>query len=228
MNETRDYYKVMLVGQSGKGKTFSARNMDPNTTGFINIENKPLPFKNSFKYHARPKTYTGALKALEDYAANPEIDCIFIDSFSGYIDLLLEGMREKYKGYDIWSNYNQKIGEFFKKLKDAEKEVFVNAHYESLSVEADKEKRVKVKGKEWEGVVEKEFTVVLYADSRLMPNGKYEYFFVTAGEGVSAKCPPGLFGDKLKLDNDCNMLLEMIHKFVGVEQRNKSKELIIN
>lgn len=26
---TRDYYKVLLVGQSGRGKTFSFRNMNP-------------------------------------------------------------------------------------------------------------------------------------------------------------------------------------------------------
>ena len=43
---TRDYYKVLLVGQSGRGKTFSFRNMNPDTTGFINVEDKPLPFKN--------------------------------------------------------------------------------------------------------------------------------------------------------------------------------------
>ena len=210
----RDYYKVMLVGQSGKGKTFSARNMNMETTGFINAENKPLPFKNNFKYHARPKGYAGVLKALEDYSANPEIDAIFIDSFSGYLDLLLESMREKYKNYDIWNNYNEKIGQFFKKLKEAEKEVFVNAHYENLNVEGDKERRVKVKGKEWEGVIEKEFTVVLYADSKSKPDGQQEYFFLTSGEGMSAKCPPDLFENKVKLDNDCNELLKMIHKFV--------------
>lgn len=211
----RDYYKIMLVGQSGKGKTFSARNMDPTTTGFINSENKPLPFRNYFKHHARPKGYQGVLKALEDYSNNPEITSIFIDSFSGYIDLLLEVMREKYKGYDIWSNYNQKIGEFFKKLKDAPKEVFVNAHYENLSIEGDKERRVKVKGKEWESIVEKEFTIVLYADSKTKPDGKQEYFFLTSGEGLSAKCPPEIFEDKIKLDNDCNELLKMITKFVN-------------
>ena len=48
---SRDYYKVLLVSQSGKGKTYSAKNLNPETTGFINVENKPLSFKNSFKYH---------------------------------------------------------------------------------------------------------------------------------------------------------------------------------
>ena len=47
----RDYYKVLLVSQSGKGKTYSFRNMNPDTTGFVNVENKPLPFKNNFKFN---------------------------------------------------------------------------------------------------------------------------------------------------------------------------------
>ena len=50
---TRDYYKVLLVSLSGKGKTYSSRNLNPETTGFINMENKPLPFKNTFKHQKR-------------------------------------------------------------------------------------------------------------------------------------------------------------------------------
>ena len=54
---SRDYYKVALVAQSGKGKTFAARNLNRDKTGFINVENKPLPFKGGFKYHTRCTAY---------------------------------------------------------------------------------------------------------------------------------------------------------------------------
>ncbi len=211
----RDYYKVLILSQTGKGKTFSARNLNPETTGFINIENKPLPFKTAFKYHGKPKRYGGALKALEDFSHNSEIDTIFVDSFSAYSDLVLEEMREKYKGYDIWSNYNIEIGRFLKQIKLAEKEVFVTGHYEILNIEGAPERRAKLKGKEWEGVVEKEFTVVLYADSKFK-DSKNEYFFVTQGDGLSAKVPPDLFDNQVKIPNDCKILLENIYKFVSV------------
>ena len=36
----KQIYQFAIVGMSGKGKTMSFRNMDPETTGFINIENK--------------------------------------------------------------------------------------------------------------------------------------------------------------------------------------------
>jgi hypothetical protein len=39
----REAYKIAIVSSSGRGKTYSFRNLDPATTGFINIENKPLP-----------------------------------------------------------------------------------------------------------------------------------------------------------------------------------------
>lgn len=143
---SRDYYKVLLVGSSGKGKTYSFRNMDPNATGFINIEDKPLPFKNKFKYHYRPKTVNEVKQALSEAAANPDIKCIAIDSFSAYMDLLLAECRSTKKGFEIWQAYAEGIGKFLTFVKGLQKEVFLTAHYETLGLEGNQEKRVKCKG----------------------------------------------------------------------------------
>ena len=212
----RDYYKVLILSQSGKGKTFSARNLDPETTGFINAENKPLPFKNSFKYHAKPKRHTGVMQALKDYAANDDIKCIFIDSFSAYSELLLEEMRQNFKGFDVWTNYNTRIGEFLREIKNTNKEIFVTGHYEIINIEGEPEKRCKTKGREWDGIIEKEFTVVLYGEG-VFKDDKADYFFRTMGEGLSAKCPPELLDNKVKVPNDCQQILEKIYEFTGVK-----------
>lgn len=218
---TRDYYKVLLVGSSGKGKTYCFRNMNPETTAFINIEDKPLPFKNKFKHHYRPKTANDVKTALMEAANNPSINCIAIDSFSAYVDLLLAECRANKKGFEIWQAYAEGIGKFLNFVKSIQKEVFLTAHYEILGLEGNSEKRVKVKGKEWEGTIEKEFTVVLYADSKFNQKGLPEYNFYTVQESTSAKCPPDLFGsDVIKIDNDANMILSKIHEFVGIEKVN--------
>lgn len=226
---TRDYYKILIVGPSGKGKTTSAEKMDKKTTGFINIENKPTGFDEPFKYHARPKKFAGAMKAIDDYTANPEITAIFIDSFSALLDILVKEMRDNFSGYDIWGNYNKQIGEFMNKIKGIEKEVFITAHYEILNLEGSFEKRVKVKGKEWEGVLEKEFSMVLYAQDKWKDN-KPEYFFMLAGEGTSAKCPTGirkLFGeDVYQIPNDCRMILDKVVEFA--EKAAVVKEELFN
>lgn len=212
----RDYYKVLLVGQSGKGKTYSFRNMDPNTTGFINVENKPLPFKNNFKHHKRTNTSTEVLETIKDYAQNTEITAIVVDSFSAYMDLVLAEARKTKKGFDVWNSYAEEITKFNTYIKKCEKEVYITAHYEILGIEGAQEKRVKVKGKEFEGVVEKDYTIVLYADNKFNDKGKADYYYVLAGEGLSAKCPPAIFGeDVLKIPNDVRGLDDKIKEFVG-------------
>lgn len=210
----RDYYKVLLVGQSGRGKTFSFRNMNPETTGFINSEDKPLPFKNKFKHHSRPKTVADTKAVLKQYAADKTIDCICLDSLSSYMDMLLAECRATKKGFEIWGTYNEEIGKFLNFIKSIEKEVFITAHYEILGIEGNQEKRVKVKGKEWEGVVEKEFTVVLYADNKFSDKDLPEYFLNAVKEETSAKCPPDLLGTGIiKIDNDCQKVFEKIIEF---------------
>ncbi len=209
-----EHYKILLVSSSGKGKTYSFKNVDPNTFGFINIENKPLPFKNSFKYHAKPTTRVEAFNKIVEFAKNPEITAIGIDSFSAYIDLVMAEARMTQKGYDIFNFYNDHISQFFNLIKKINKEVILTAHYEIIGIEGAQEKRVKVKGKEWEGVVEKEFTVVLFGDNKFADNGKPEYFLKLVEENTSAKCPPDIFGEgEMKIPNDVKLILDKINDF---------------
>lgn len=219
----REYYKVLIISPPGKGKTFSFRNVNPDTIGFMNIENKPLPFKNNFKYHFRPDSKSGdpiskdrvdINNTLVAYAKNPEIEAIGFDSLSAYMDMLLNEARATKKGYDIWNFYNEELGKFFTLVKKIQKEVIITCHYEILGIEGNQEKRAKVKGKEWEGLIEKEFTIVLYGDNKFQDNGTPEYFFKTAEENASAKCPPGIFGEgTYKIPNDAKVLLEKIAEF---------------
>ena len=215
----RDYYKILIVGPSGRGKTFSFRNMDASTTGLVHPENKPLIFEKVFKYHAKPKKFAGVMKALEDYSKNPEISCIVLESLSATLDMLLEEMRANFRGFDVWDNYNRSVTKLLNLIKSIEKEVFLTGHYEIINIEGESEKRMKTKGKEWEGVIEKEFAIVLYADSKF-ENEKPKYFFKLAAEGTSAKCPPGIFGeDVYKIPNDSNEVLKKVIQFAKKSER---------
>lgn len=211
----RDYYKILVISQSGKGKTYSLRNMDRSKTGYVNGENKPLPFDKPFKYHARPKKFAGIMKALEDFAKNPEIEVIIFDGFNMSLDNLLEEMRFNFKGYEIWSNFNIKVAELNNLIKKIDKEVVVMGHYEILNSEGDKEKRLKVHGKEHEGRIESHYTIVFYADGKIKDN-KPDFYFVTTGEGLSAKCPPGIFGeDVFKIPNDMKEIVDKVVEFAN-------------
>ncbi len=213
------FYKVLEIGESGGGKTYSFRNMDRNTTLFVNIENKPLPFAGQFKHTIIPSTPQDVLAALMNGSANPAITQIVIDSFSAYVDMLLLQARAIKTGYEVWGYYNEYIGKFNDYVKKVQKEVFVTAHYEVLTDELGgiKKKRAKVKGKEWESFIEKDYTIVLYAESKVeFGQKKAKHFFTLQADGTnSAKTPPAIFGeDVIIIDNDSNLVLQKIREFI--------------
>lgn len=213
------YYKILLVGATGGGKTYSFEKMNPETTGFINIENKPLPFKNNFKFFKNTTTIKEFGEVLNEFNSNKNIDCLVIDSFSAYIELALQELRAiGISGYDLWSQYNSRIGMFCSDMKAIRKHVFTVAHYEILDIDGEgtKEKRVKCKGKEWEGMLEKEFTIVMYTKVNKTKGKLPEHLFRIINDGDdSTKVPPGIFEkDKFTIPNDSNFVLQKIKEFL--------------
>jgi hypothetical protein len=71
--------------------------------------------------------------------------------------------------------------------------------------------------KEWEGQIEKEFTIVVYSEMKKLDKVR-EYYFRLLNEGNdSAKTPPmfveALGGDEIP--NDCNALLQTVRKVLN-------------
>ncbi len=217
---SRDYYKILVISQPGKGKTYSFRNMDPNITGYINVENKPLPFKNNFKYYKATDSLNEVKLTLREFAENPEIKVIVFDSLSAYFDLLLAEARATKKNYDVWSFYNEELFKLFKYIKTIQKEIFLTAHYEWVSDDSGAvERRLKTKGKEWEGVVEKEFTITLYVDKEIDTDlKKVQGYFYLALDKSSAKCIPGIYPEEiLRVPNDSWEFLLKLYEFINVK-----------
>lgn len=68
--------------------------------------------------------------------------------------------------------------------------------------------------KELEGVIEKDFTIVLYGNKKFDEKGKPKYFFNLVEDGTSAKCPSAIFGeDIMQIPNDCKLVFDKIQEF---------------
>lgn len=207
-----DYGKVLIIGPSGYGKSYLAKSANPETTGYINAERKPLPFKGTFKFTGRPKTWTGFLKNIEDYGNNPDVTAIIIDSQSMAFDMLHSEMKQSYKGFDIYSNYNKELVKYFNIIKDIEKDIIVISHDETIAEQGYKQRKAKVHGKEFEGRIEAQYTVVLFADKRLK-DGTPTYFLRTFQEDTSTKVPEGLFDEKLEVPNSADFILKALEAY---------------
>jgi len=206
-------YQIAFVGMSGRGKTMAFRNLNPETTGFINMESKPLPFINKFKHYSTPNNWQECYQKLIEYAKDDAIEVVVLDSFSAYVDSLLKTARETKRGFDIWNYYNEEIGKLLFAIKKYPKHIIVSAHYEWVETpEGAVERRITVKGKEWKGLIEKEFTIVHFAEMRL-DNKKRNYNIVlNPDETNSAKTPP-IFADEGvdEIENDYNLFLEKMN-----------------
>ena len=65
---------VLILGESGSGKTYSIKNLDPNAVGIFLVEKPRLPFKKAFKC-VKNATYHAIMKAL----ASPKLKQYVID-----------------------------------------------------------------------------------------------------------------------------------------------------
>ena len=102
-------------------------------------------------------------------------------------------------------------------IKKYPKDVFVTAHYEWVETEEGAvEKRIMVKGKEWKSMIEKEFTIVQYADMKIV-NEKREYIIHLNSDGkTSAKTPPMfLEEDENDMTNNYSPFLEKMRRILN-------------
>jgi hypothetical protein len=172
-----------------------------------------LPFINNFKHYSAPNNWQECYQKLIEYAKDDTIEVVVLDSFSAYVDSLVKTARETKRGFDIWNYYNEEIGKLLFAIKKYPKHIIVSAHYEWVETDVGAvEKRIMVRGKEWKGMIEKDFTIVHYADVKIQDK-KRNYTLTLNSDGVnSAKTPP-MFTDEGvdEITNDYNLFLEKMN-----------------
>lgn len=207
----------LIVGMPSTGKTTSFRNLGPETVMY-NTEKKMPPFRNKGIKLVSTDSVAELLSKLACYRNNayPQIRNIIIDSFSDYSDLIMAECKARYKGFEVYNAYNTKVWELFQALKAIDnKYIFLTGHPEILQdAEGQSIYRMAVRGKEYEGKVEKFATCVFYSDPKRRPNGKgVEYLFLTNTDGrYPAKTPMGMF-ESMHIENDIAKVIEVYNRF---------------
>ena len=72
--------------------------------------------------------------------------------------------------------------------------------------------------KEWEGLIEKEFTFVLYADVDINDTARSYYFRLHTDGKDSCKTPPMFFEGKTKVPNDSAEVIKEIRTVINSQK----------
>lgn len=207
---------IVILGESGTGKSTSIRNLNPDETFIINVLNKPLPFRGYKKnYNEEKLNYLESddyrqinqyLIAINERKEN--IKTIIIDDFSFLMNNeFMKRCREKSfdKFIEIGSNMFN-IMETCKKFRQ-DLFCFIMCHTEKDHAGIIKPKTVGKMTADYVGISER-VSVVLH--SQIIDR---QYKFLTQHDGTSvAKSPMGMFDDLL-IDNDLNYVIESMKNY---------------
>jgi ABC-type dipeptide/oligopeptide/nickel transport system ATPase component len=214
---------VLVIGESGTGKSTSIRNLDPKETFIINVVGKALPFRGyKSKYtNISPDWTTGnyvacdeaekIIKAIEFInGRRPDIKNIIIDDFQ--YTMANEFMRKAVeKGYEKFTKIGQNAWMIINALSRCrdDLECFVLSHSE---IDVNGKVKCKTIGKMLDDKITLEgmFTIVLHT---IVEAGNYR--FLTQNDGVHiAKSPMGMFEDKY-IANDLQYVKQHIADYMN-------------
>lgn len=211
---------VLIMGESGAGKTTAMRNLDPATTFYIDADGKGLSWRGwREQFNAEAKNYfrSDDPAKIEDLIVKintkPElayIKVIVIDTLSGVM-VADEVRRMAEKGYDKWVDLAQCVWHLVELANHVrpDLDIVILAHSQTQKEDDGYTfTRVKTSGKKLDKLcLESKFTTVLYAVAK---NGKY--VFETRANNSTAKTPLGAFKDA-EIDNDIVPVLATLKEY---------------
>ena len=218
---------VLVIAESGAGKSTSITNLDPKETFIINVANKPLPFKGwKAKYkvwskedptgnmYTRPiaKEIEACLKYVSE--KRPEIKNIVIDDFQ-YIFAFEYFERAEEKGFDKFTSIAKNMAGIAKLpivLRDDLHVFFLTHAEESQDLEGRRKFKAKTIGKLVDNSLTLEglFSIVLFGKVKKDKDGNIKYVFETQNNGENTcKSPAGMF-ESFEIPNDLEFVKQAI------------------
>ena len=211
---------ICIAGESGTGKTTSMRNLDPNTTLYIDCDKKGLSWKGwKQQFSGEKKNYLvtdfpqvalQALRKVNEQDSMKHISVVVVDTLNGLM-VADEMRRTKEKGYDKWQDLAQSIYDlvdYSLTMRDDVTVVFVAHTQTDHDDNGYMFTRIKTSGRKLDKItLESKFSTVLLSkciDGR--------YVFETQANFSTAKSPMGAFSEK-EIDNDITAVIEALKEY---------------
>lgn len=200
---------VLLIGQSGSGKSTSLRNFKGDEVAVVNVLGKPLPFKSDIKA-GKCDDYATILKAI----ANTPKKTIVIDD-ANYLITSEFMNKSSVKGYDKYNELANNFWNLINGIKNIEggKTVYLIMHEDT-----DENGNIKPKtiGKLLDDKVNIQgmFTICIRS---MYDNGNYIFRLKTNGQDC-VKTPFGMFDDE-QMENDLKAFDKVVREYYELDKQ---------
>jgi hypothetical protein len=221
---------ILIIAESGSGKSTSIETLNPSETFIINVANKPLPFKGwKTKYTQWSKDNpTGNMVSVSDAIKieqallyvnekRPDIKNVIIDDFQ-YMSSFEFFDKSNDKGYEKFTQIGAnlaRVARMPKNLKDDLMIFYLTHAEESTDLEGRRKFKAKTIGKLVDDKLTLEglFSIVLFAKIKKDKEGVLRYVFETQNTGDNTcKSPKGMF-DSFEIANDLQLVRDAILEY---------------
>lgn len=224
---------ILVMGESGSGKTTAMRNLPPSETYYIDCDGKGLAWRGwKQQYNKENKNYANIMASADDSRPGEVADSVIqlmkaindkrtdikfivldtINALMVYAEMLV-----KSKGYQKWSDlaeYGYKIALISSRLRD-DITVIVLGHSETITDENTGQRftRLKTNGRKLEKLVlESLFPTVIWTDKTVNEEGKIRHIFILEHENATAKLPMGAI-EETETDNDIMIIIKALEDY---------------
>ena len=211
--------KILIIGESGTGKSTSIRNCNPETTAIVNPVGKPLPFRGKFEM-LNGETDSSYICEWMMEQAEVGKKMIIVDDFQ-YILSIPYMNRIKEAGWDKWNDFGSNYFEIIDVCAELPEDVTVYylSHCETLENGIT---TIKLIGKllREKITIEGLFTTVLRTQ---VVDGKY--YFLTQNSGKdTVKSPLGMF-PSYAIENDLSYVDDKIRNYYYMDGAKPDSEM---
>lgn len=218
---------ILVLGESGSGKSTSLRNLDPAKSLLIQCISKPLPFRSSeWKLRLNPQDggnrirTDNSLKIMQILKKSPHEIVVIDDYQSVLVNELMN--RSSERGYDKFTDIGKNAWSIFNTAGalSEHRRVYILAHTQTDDFGNI---RMKTVGKMVDQTIVPEgyFTIVLRS---VVNNGNYRFSTQTNGQDC-CKSPMGMFSET-RVDNDLKAIDDAICAYYGINNIHTIKEKI--
>lgn len=218
---------VLVIAESGCGKSTSIESLNPAETFIINVANKPLPFKGwKTKYPpfdfitkkgncanvSAPKDIEAVLKLINN--ERKEIKNVVIDDFQ-YMSAFEYFGRASEKGFEKFTQIGAALAHITKLpilMRDDLMVFYLTHAEESTDLEGKRKVKAKTIGKLVDDKLTLEglFSIVLFGKVKKNKDAEMRYVFETQNNGENTcKSPKGMF-TSFEIANDLQLVRNSI------------------